>query len=99
MAAPTGEGKTTSLYSIIDYLNSYCGSLDEAFDNTNLWVNYIKNLNRANELTDWTVVVSSLEKGNEIKLAGMNFYKSQRSMMPAASPVICFCSHKRAKGS
>ena len=47
------------------------------------WINYIENLNKVNELTSWTIVLSSLkenESKNFINLGGYPIYKPRRTL-------------------
>lgn len=76
---------------VLNYLKNYIGSLDDTFDNTELWIKYIEKANRFGELINWTVVLASLEKGDTLRIGGFDIYKSQRSMMkgnPSSTRVI-----------
>ena len=76
---------------IIEFLNKYNGPNYESMDNIDLWINYIKKMNSIYELTNWKVVISSLDSGTPMIIDGNEVYKHTRTMLkgtPSATRVI-----------
>ena len=65
---------------IINYLNDYKYVKFNDFDMSEQWKQYIKDSNKINELINWTVVISSVEKKNSriINLCGYEIKKASR---------------------
>ena len=76
--------------TVLNYLNKYAFSPDDPRALHEQWIQYIKNVNKDGELTNWTVVVDSLDKSNGddiIKLNGHEIVKGKRSK-PASNSYV-----------
>jgi hypothetical protein len=65
---------------IIDYLNTYKNVPFNDFNKSEQWKNYIEESNKINELKNWTIVLSSIEKkdSKETTIAGFTIKKASR---------------------
>lgn len=65
---------------VLEFLNDFIDTNDIIASKTDKWVNYIEKMSKDGELINWTVTISNIQKGNEMRIGSHTIRKSRHKI-------------------